>query len=195
MNTANAILWLGALSLSASLGCSRKEESPRAEAPVRAASPRETLIKKGVTAPSFEATTHTGEVISLKGLRGQLVVLYFYPKDGTPGCTAEAEGFRDSHDALSAQGAVIIGVSTQDNETHQDFARELGLPFLLLPDEEGEIAASYGVGSFLGFTKRKTVIIDREGVVARVYDDVSPENHAAEVLTVLKELSSKPQTD
>ncbi len=87
---------------------------------------------------------------------------------------------------------MVIGVSTQDNESHAEFANKYNLPFLLLPDEEAEIAKAYGVGSVLGFTKRATFVIDREGIIARVYESVSPPGHASEILADLKALRPRP---
>lgn len=149
----------------------------------------------GLDAPVFEATAHTGQVVKLEALRGKVVILYFYPKDGTPGCTTEAKGFRDEYQNLDRAGAVVLGVSTQDNETHAAFAKKYNLPFLLIPDEEAHLAEAYGVGSLLGFSKRVTFIIDREGKIARVYENVSPPGHAKEILADLKALSPAPAAE
>lgn len=126
--------------------------------------------------------------MKLSELRGKVVILYFYPKDGTPGCTKEAMGFRDEYQDLDAAGAVVLGVSSQDNESHREFAERYSLPFLLLPDEDLSIAERYGVGSIFGFSKRVTFMIDRQGRVARVYDRVSPPGHAAEIVRDVREL-------
>lgn len=115
-------------------------------------------------------------------------MLYFYPKDGTPGCTTEAQEFRDSFPAFEAKNAVILGVSRDDASSHQEFAEDEKLPFVLLPDVDGKLAQAYGVGSTLGFTKRVTFLIDREGKVAEIYRQVEPKTHAAEVLRAIDAL-------
>jgi len=137
---------------------------------------------------------HNGQEVSLSGLRGSVVVLYFYPKDGTPGCTVEAQQFSEKHADLTAAGAVVLGVSSDDNESHAKFAKEHGLPFLLLPDEEHALARAYGVRTPFGMTKRVTFVIDRQGVIARVYDSVSPKKHAQEILADLAALGAPAGT-
>lgn len=197
----NLLLLSLALLTSAGVSCSKPEKNGSASSPApgsptqndsdKEAEPKKGLLKAGDLAPNFSATAHTGAKVDLAALRGKVVVLYFYPKDNTPGCTAEAQGFRDDHPALEKAGAVILGVSSQDNESHQKFAEEHGLPFLLLPDEEKKIAALYGVGTFLGYMDRVTFVIDREGKIFKVYEKVSPKNHAAEIAEDLKQLESR----
>jgi len=127
--------------------------------------------------------------VRLSELKGKVVVLYFYPKDGTPGCVAEAKSFRDEHQELEQVGAVVIGVSSQDNESHRDFAKKHSLPFLLLPDEDSSIARSFRVGdNIFGLTQRVTFIIDKTGKIAKIYDDVSPKNHGEEILRDIGDL-------
>jgi peroxiredoxin Q/BCP len=152
------------------------------------ASKGEGLVAEGARAPSFEATAHTGEKVSLAALRGKPVVLYFYPKDDTPGCTKEACEIRDAYKDFQATGAVVLGVSTQDNTSHGAFAAKHQLPFLLLPDNDEVIAKAYGVPVRLGIAKRVTFVIDRQGTVAKVFSDVTPAGHAAEILAVLRGL-------
>lgn len=164
-----------------------KEETVAQESAANA--PRTGLLAVGDLAPDFEKTSHRGELVRLKELRGKVVILYFYPKDGTPGCTTEARGFRDQHAVLNEAGAVVLGVSTQDNESHRAFAEKHGLPFLLLPDEDASLARSYGVGSIFGFSKRVTFVIDREGKIAKVYERVSPPGHAEEIRQDILQLS------
>ncbi len=142
----------------------------------------------GDPAPGFSAVAHTGESIQLSQFRDQVVVLYFYPKDGTPGCTTEAKQFSAQHQSLEESGAVVLGVSADDNRSHRRFAEEHSLPFLLLPDTEREIAQAYGVGSFLGMTKRVTYLIDREGKIAKIYPSVSPKEHAEQILRDIERL-------
>jgi len=142
----------------------------------------------GQQAPEFSARAHSGQEVSLAGLRGQVVVLYFYPKDGTPGCTVEAEQFSLAHEDLKAAGAVVLGVSSDSNDSHVEFAKAHGLPFLLLPDEDHALARAFGVGTTFGMTQRVTFVIDQRGKIARVYDDVTPKKHAQEILADLEQL-------
>lgn len=168
-------------------GCSKKEGP--ADPPVQAAAPpRDALLQEGDPAPDFEAVAHDGQTVKLSNLRGKIVVLYFYPKDGTPGCTTEAQAFRDEAVAFQKSEVVVLGVSADDNESHRAFAQEHGLPFLLLPDTERSLARAYGVGSFLGMSKRVTFLVDKEGKIARVYPSVEPEKHAAEILSDVEKL-------
>lgn len=136
--------------------------------------------------PAISATAHNGESVKLDGFEGRPVVVYFYPKDGTPGCTVEAQGIRDEWEALKQTNAVVIGVSTDDAASHKAFAEKHSLPFLLLPDPDGEIAKGFGVPLKLGFAKRVTFVIDRHGKVAKVFSDVQPKGHAQEILAALR---------
>lgn len=171
------------------LGAACSKKDPAGEPPAKSAAPaRDSALGVGDVAPDFEAVAHNGQTVRLSAFRGKPVVLYFYPKDGTPGCTTEAHGFRDEQQALEAASAVVLGVSADDNESHREFAREHGLPFLLLPDTEHAIARAYGVGSFMGMPSRVTYLIDREGKVARVYPSVDPAVHAQEILNDLEKL-------
>jgi thioredoxin-dependent peroxiredoxin len=179
------------------LGCSRSP-STSGNPPQSSAAPTKTTagpttssplpLRPGSPAPRFAVTAHNGEKVSLEGLRGKVIVLYFYPKDGTPGCTTEAKEFRDQYTSFHAKNAVVLGVSSDDNASHEDFAEELGLPFLLLPDPEGALRSAYGVGSFLGISSRVTFIIDREGKIRHIYPKVDPKSHAREVLRVVEGL-------
>lgn len=147
------------------------------------------LLAQGAEAPNFTAMDQSGEMRQLRALAdGHPVVLFFYPKDGTPGCTAEACAFRDAWDRIEATGAVVIGVSTDDVWSHQHFAAEHDLPFPLLADPEEKVLALYGVPSTLGMAARVTFIIDGDGRVARVFPDVDPAVHVTEVLEVLEAL-------
>jgi peroxiredoxin Q/BCP len=147
------------------------------------------LLAVGDDAPDLQAVAQTGQAVNLKELRGKPVVVYFYPRDDTPGCTVEAQGLRDEWSALQATGAVVIGVSTDANESHKAFAEKHQLPFLLLPDPDGKIAAQFGVPVTLGFAKRVTFVIDAQGKIAKVFPSVQPKGHAQEVLAALKSLS------
>lgn len=175
-------------------GCSKQDEDPGSATAAQAPQAPSGLIRVGQPAPEFEAVAHSGQPVKLSDLRGKVVILYFYPKDGTPGCTKEATGFRDEHQDLDAAGAVVLGVSSQDNESHREFAERYSLPFLLIPDEDLSIAERYGVGSILGFSKRVTFLIDRQGRVAQVYDKVSPPGHAAEILQDVRQLPPAEET-
>lgn len=152
-------------------------------------------LKAGDPAPEFSGMTNGGQTVSLKDFRGKTVVLYFYPKDDTPGCTKEACGFRDQHAALSKAGAVVIGVSPDPVKSHDKFAAKFRLPFLLLADEDHRTAEAYGVWgekTFMGRTyegvHRVTFLIDPAGRIHTIWPQVKPEVHAEEVLAALREV-------
>jgi peroxiredoxin Q/BCP len=167
--------------------CTKSEPSRDGTA---APAPPSGLAQEGSPAPPIEVTAHTGEHVSLAALRGKPVVVYFYPKDDTPGCTKEACEFRDAWDKIQASGAVILGVSTQDATSHVAFADKYKLPFLLLPDPDGSIAKAYGVPLRMGMAKRVTFVIDSQGKIAKVFPDVNPTGHAAEIMAVLSTIRS-----
>jgi peroxiredoxin Q/BCP len=112
--------------------------------------------------------------------------LYFYPKDETPGCTAEAQAFRDAHDALTTAGAVILGVSADDDESHRAFAKNHALPFTLISDADGKLAAQYGVPTTFGLTKRQTFVIAPDGKLKRIYREVTVDGHATQIAADVK---------
>lgn len=140
------------------------------------------LLEVGSLAPDFSATAHDGRKIVLSKLRGRPVVLYFYPKDDTPGCTKEACEFRDSWGALQKAGVAVFGISTQSNKSHQAFAEKYKLPFPLLPDETGEIAAKYHVPVVDGKARRITYLLDATGRIKHAWANVNPVGHAADIL-------------
>jgi len=143
----------------------------------------------GAPAPDFALRDGTGQLRKLADWRGQWLVLYFYPKDDTPGCTTEAQAFRDSLANFSAVGAQVVGVSLDDAVSHQAFTRNHGLNFSLLVDEGGKTARAYGALSNLGiikFAKRHSFLVDPEGRIAKVYRDVDPSRHAAELLADIR---------
>jgi peroxiredoxin Q/BCP len=147
----------------------------------------------GDVAPEFELPDQTGQLHSLEDYRDQWVVLYFYPKDGTPGCTTEACEFRDNIFAFRKINAQILGVSLDDVESHQKFAEHHSLPFPLLADSDGKASEAYGVKTkMFGMTmaKRQTFLIAPDGTIAKHYVSVKPEAHSAEVLADLKELGA-----
>jgi peroxiredoxin Q/BCP len=150
------------------------------------------VIEQGRPAPDFELESDTGETITLSDLRGRPVVLYFYPKDDTPGCTTEACEFRDAYDVFREQGAEVLGVSPDDVASHDKFKTKYGLPFTLLADPEHKVAEDYGVWSernrygkkSMGIN-RSTFIIDPDGNVARAMMGIKPAGHASAVLSSL----------
>jgi peroxiredoxin Q/BCP len=154
-----------------------------------------TTLKEGQAAPEFSAPTQDGDAISLKGLKGKFIVLYFYPKDDTPGCTREACSFRNSWELLHKAGAVVLGVSPDDVYSHKKFARKYKLQFPLLADETKKIVEDYGVFGEKDFMGKKymgvfrtTFLIGPEGNIRKIWTDVKAEDHAAEVLSALKEV-------
>lgn len=153
------------------------------------------LLTVGAPAPDFVAMDQSGQVRQLRMLRrDRPMVLFFYPRDGTPGCTAEACAFRDAWDRIEGAGATIVGVSTDDVESHRAFAEEHDLSFPLLADPAGEILERYGVPTRMGMSARVTFVIDRDGRIARVFDDVDPALHVDEVVSTLLELAAPPGT-
>jgi peroxiredoxin Q/BCP len=149
-------------------------------------------VTTGDPAPEFELSDQNGQLHSLEDYRDQWVVLYFYPKDETPGCTTEACEFRDNIFAYRELNAQILGVSLDDVESHKAFAENHGLPFPLLADVEGMAATAYGVKTRMfgmKVAKRQTFIIGPNGTIAKHYEKVKPAEHSAQVLADLKELS------
>jgi peroxiredoxin Q/BCP len=149
-------------------------------------------VTEGSPAPDFELESDTGERVRLSALRGSPVVLYFYPKDDTPGCTAQACGIRDAWAEFEARGAIVLGVSPDTADSHSKFREKYELPFTLLADREHEVAELYGVWgeqSLYGKTymgiERSTFVIDAGGNVASVMRRVKPDAHADDVLAVL----------
>ncbi|KTG16674.1 MULTISPECIES: peroxiredoxin [unclassified Guyparkeria] len=148
-------------------------------------------LSVGDPAPGFVLPDQDGEARSLADYRGDWVVLYFYPKDDTPGCTTEACSFRDNINRLIAQNAVVLGVSMDDVASHAAFAAKYELPFPLLADPEGKVVERYGaLSDFLvvRFAKRQTFIIGPDGNIARIYRKVDPDEHVKEVLDDLEAL-------
>jgi len=151
---------------------------------------REALkVEVGTVAPDFTLPNQDGKSVSLKDFKGQqAVVLYFYPKDNTGGCTAEACAFRDSYEVFQDAGAEVIGVSSDSADSHQDFAAKHRLPFVLLSDEGGEVRKLYGVQAWFGiWPGRVTYVIDKEGVVRHIFNSqVAATKHVSEALKILK---------
>jgi peroxiredoxin Q/BCP len=150
------------------------------------------MIEEGKPAPDFELTSDSGDTVRLSDFRGRPVVVYFYPKDDTPGCTAQACGIRDNYDAFGERGAVVLGISPDSESSHVKFKQKYGLPFTLLADPEHEIAEQYGVWkerkhygkTYMGI-ERSTFVIDPDGNVAHVMRRVKPDTHVEQVLQAL----------
>ena len=150
------------------------------------------MVEEGKPAPDFELSTDNGARVRLSSLRGKPVVLYFYPKDDTPGCTTQACGIRDAYADFRARGAVVLGVSPDDEASHVKFKEKYSLPFTLLADPEHKVAEQYGVwkernmyGKKSMGIERSTFVIDGEGNVTKAMRRVKPETHAADVLAAL----------
>jgi peroxiredoxin Q/BCP len=147
------------------------------------------MLKEGSTAPAFTTTDTDGNTVKLKDLRGKKIVLYFYPKDDTPGCTKEACSFRDAFSDFKKKGITILGVSPDKQSAHQKFTEKYKLPFTLLSDTDHAIAEAYqswGEKKFMGRTYlgvlRNTFLIDEKGKIKKIFEKVKPEEHASEVL-------------
>jgi peroxiredoxin Q/BCP len=148
----------------------------------------------GEPAPAFKLQDQDGKWHSLADYKGKWVAIYFYPKDDTPGCTTQACSFRDNIFAFNKEGAVILGISVDDVESHKKFAEKHGLPFALLADADKAVAKQYGVLKNFGvaeFARRDTFIVDPEGRIAKHYESVKPDGHSQVVLEDIKALKSK----
>jgi thioredoxin-dependent peroxiredoxin len=150
------------------------------------------MLKEGNKAPQFTLTDETGAQVSLSDFAGKKVVVYFYPKDDTPGCTKEACSFRDNYDAILAKGAVVMGISPDDEASHGKFKSKFDLPFYLLADPERKAIDAFGAWgekSMYGKTyegvMRSTFVVGEDGTIIKAWPKVSPDEHAVEVLGVL----------
>ncbi|MHB8208115.1 thioredoxin-dependent thiol peroxidase [Mucilaginibacter sp.] len=149
-------------------------------------------LKAGDKAPDFNSNDQNGEEVSLANFKGKTVILYFYPKDDTPGCTAEACDFRDNYQSLISKGYEVIGVSTDDSKSHKKFETKYSLPFPLIADEDKSINEAYGVWAeknnygkkYMG-TVRTTFIIDADGIIKQVIDKVDTKNASQQVLDLV----------
>jgi peroxiredoxin Q/BCP len=149
------------------------------------------ILKIGEDAPTFTLPDSQGNQVSLNDYKGKWAVLYFYPKDDTPGCTKEACQFRDDFKTLEALGAKVIGISIDDSFSHQKFAEKYNLPFPLLSDASGEVADRYGaLNNFLviKLAKRYTYLINSQGKIAKIYLSVDTSKHSQEIIEDLKKL-------
>jgi thioredoxin-dependent peroxiredoxin len=159
---------------------------PRLISGSRAAAPT-----PGSAAPDFSLPSQQGSPVSLKGFRGNWIVLYFYPKDQTPGCTREAHNFQADQSKYAERHAVVLGVSVDSVDSHKKFCAKEGLNFKLLADSDGKVSQAYGSLTNLGvakFAKRNTFLIDPIGKVAKTYISVNPARHSEEVLAALDQL-------
>jgi peroxiredoxin Q/BCP len=145
------------------------------------------LLPVGADVPDVSAVAQDGKTIKLRDLKGKALVVYFYPKDDTTGCTIEAKGIRDQYAELS-KSAVVLGVSTDTSESHKAFASKYNLPFALLDDSSHTLVTAFGVPVSSGHAKRVTFVIDSAGKVRKVFPNVNPDGHAAELLEALKSL-------
>jgi thioredoxin-dependent peroxiredoxin len=150
------------------------------------------MVEEGKPAPDFALTSDSGETVKLSDLRGKPVVLYFYPKDDTPGCTAQACGIRDDYGQFEDRGAIVLGVSPDDESSHVKFKEKYGLPFTLLADPTHEVSEEYGVWKEKNFAgkkymgvERSTFLIDADGRISKVMRRVKPDTHVDQVLAEL----------
>jgi len=150
------------------------------------------MLKEGDKAPDFALSDEAGNTVSLKNFAGKKVVVYFYPKDDTPGCTKEACGFRDNYDAILGKGAVVIGISPDDETSHEKFKSKFDLPFYLLADPEKQVIQAFGAwgekkmyGKSYEGVLRSTFVIGEDRTVIKAWPKVKPDEHAEEVLAVL----------
>jgi peroxiredoxin Q/BCP len=150
------------------------------------------MVNDGDEAPDFTLRSDAGESVTLSSFRGRPVVLYFYPRDDTPGCTTQACGIRDSYDEFERAGAVVLGVSPDDERSHVKFKEKYKLPFTLLADTDHAVAELYGVWgqkSYMGRkffgVSRSTFVIGKDGTIKRIFEKVKPAEHADDVLAVL----------
>lgn len=149
------------------------------------------LLKEGSKAPEFTTKDQDGKIISLADFKGKKVVLYFYPKDDTPGCTAESCNLRDNYQVLKKQGYEVLGVSADDEKSHRKFADKFQLPFRLLADTDKEIINKYGVWGEKKFMGRKfmgilrtTFLIDENGIIKEIISDVKTKNHTEQIIKI-----------
>jgi len=148
-----------------------------------------THLKTGDKAPEIESRGHNGEEVSLSAMKGEKVILFFYPKDNTPGCTAEACNLRDNYGLLKEKGFAIIGISADDEKSHKKFSDKFSLPFPLIPDTDKKILKDYGVWGpkkFMGKSyegvNRTTFIIDEKGIISHIFEKVDTGNHTSQIL-------------
>jgi len=155
--------------------------------PAPSAAPTATLLPVGAEVPDVSAAAQDGKTVKLRELKGKPLIVYFYPKDDTTGCTIEAKGIRDQYDELKHR-ATVLGVSSDDLDSHKAFAQKYSLPFQLLDDSSHQLAKAFGVPLMGNYAKRVTFVIDKDGKVSKVFPNVNPDGHAQELLEALKAL-------
>ncbi|EEZ93299.1 MAG: alkyl hydroperoxide reductase/ Thiol specific antioxidant/ Mal allergen [Candidatus Parvarchaeum acidiphilum ARMAN-4] len=143
-------------------------------------------VKEGDMFPDFKLKADDGKEVSLSDLKGKKSVVYFYPKDDTPGCTKEACSFRDSINSFESQRIPVFGISVDSIESHKKFKNKYSIPFTLLSDSDKKVIAKLGIKSILGVASRVTFILDENGKILKIYPKVSPDKHAEEILAFLK---------
>lgn len=163
------------------VGC-RGSSAPSSSPPITTGPESKELLKEGDPAPPLVATAANGAKVDLAELKGKHVVVYFYPKDDTPGCTKEACAFRDAWSKLEKGNVQVIGVSVDDNESHKKFAEKHSLPFPLVADPDKKICKAFGVPVTMGFASRVSFLIGPDGKIKKVYPKVDPAVHASEIL-------------
>ncbi len=165
---------LGVLAV-ASVGCGQVKRPDGGEG----------LLPVGASAPDVEGKNKDGQVLKLSAASDKVKVVYFYPKDDTPGCTKEACAFRDAYQKLDTAGVVVFGVSKDSQESHDAFAKKHSLPFYLSADESGSVVKAYGVGSTLGMASRVTFVVGKDNKIVKVFPDVDPAVHVDEVIAAI----------
>jgi peroxiredoxin Q/BCP len=146
----------------------------------------------GDTAPDFTLPDQSGDMVSLSDFKGKIVVLYFYPKDNSPGCTTQACTFRDRYELFKEAGAEVVGISSDSSDSHKDFTLKHELPFVLLSDEKSKVRQLYNISSFFGLSGRVTFVIDKEGIVRHVFSSqFNPKKHVEEALKIIKTIHGK----
>jgi peroxiredoxin Q/BCP len=148
-------------------------------------------IKEGDKVPDYRLLADNGKYINLSNYRGKWIILYFYPKDNTPGCTKEAKTFSDLYDEFKKENAVIFGINTDDIKSHQKFKKKHNLKITLLSDKKGKVAKDFGVRVILGFCHRDTILINTEGKVEKIYRGVDPEGNPKEILNYIRNKNKK----
>jgi peroxiredoxin Q/BCP len=143
-------------------------------------------VKEGQQFPAFRLKADDGKEVSLSDLKGKKSVIYFYPKDDTPGCTKEACSFRDNINSFKSLGVPVFGISVDNIESHKKFKSKYSIPFTLLSDSDKTVVTKLGIKSLLGIASRVTFIIDENGKILKIYPKVSPDKHAEEILSFLK---------
>ncbi len=195
---ARAVVWSALAS-----ACGREGSAPPVSAPPVSAAPvtaasasvaaastptaaTTSSVAVGSPPPDFTATAQDGSTVHLAALKGKPVVVYFYPKDETPGCTTEACSFRDAWDALSKKGVVLVGISADPDDSHKAFASHYKLPFLLVSDKDFAIATSFGVPVHAGHIARQSFVVGSDGLVKKIYRSVDVKVHAQEIMSDLQ---------